>query len=617
VRVSGGTVGCTRFLARCLAASSSGGSVTTVRQALRLIGRENRGRWVLLIVVALIASGFEVVSAALVYTLLGLIADPTGEAALPIIGDVRGTFDVQQDVLLLGLAGVMGAFFVVRAGVHIAEIYVQNRVANNAGARLAAKLVRGYLAMPYAFHLSRTSSDLIRNSHQAVQSLVKDVFVPVIRVTAESVLVLGMLALLIFLAPAATGLAVLVIGGAAVVMLRVIQPRLKRMGKRAHRLQRETLGTLQQSFHGIRDVKVLGREDAFARRYERARFALARVSYLRSTATDLPKTIMELALLGFILIVFAAAIVFEGGAAGTLPVLGLFAYAGLRLQPSLQRIIAGLNNLKYSAAPIEDLDSDLRLIGEQQPLPPAREPMPFKYELRLEDVSFRYETGHRDALSHINLVLEPGSVLGICGPTGGGKTTLVDVMTGLLLPTTGRVTVDGRDLRHHAREWQRNLGVVPQMVFLTDETLRENIALGIRRKDIDGEAVEEAVDLAQLRSYVESLPHGLDTVVGERGVRISGGQRQRVAIARALYRRPEVLVFDEGTSALDNTTERELMMALARLRGRHTILLIAHRLSTVRDADKILVIEEGCISGEGKFDELIRDNAAFQALTAE
>jgi len=591
--------------------------LTTVRQAFRLIGREHRGRWILLVVVALVASGFEVVGAALVYVLLGLVADPAGEAALPLIGDVRGLFDVEQDVLLLGLAAVMGTFFVVRAVVHVGEIYVQNRVAHNVGARLAAKLVRGYLSMPYAFHLSRTSSDLIRNSQQAVQALVKDVFLPVIRVAAEGILVVGMLVLLVVLAPAATGLAVLVIGGAAILMLRVIQPRLKRIGRRAHRLQRDTLGTLQQAFHGIRDIKVLGREESFARRYEKARFGLARVSYLRSTATDLPKTVMELALLGFILIVFAASILVDAGAGGTLSILGLFAYAGLRLQPSLQRIIAGLNNLKYSAAPIEDLDRDLRLIGGRQPAQPASRTLPFRSELRVDDVSFRYETGHRDALCRINLVVTPGEVLGICGPTGGGKTTLVDVMTGLLVPSSGRVTVDGQDLRDHAREWQRNLGVVPQMVFLTDETLRENIALGVPPKDIDEAAVKEAVELAQLRTYVDSLPDGLDTIVGERGVRISGGQRQRVAIARALYRRPEVLVFDEGTSALDNTTERELMSALARLRGKHTILLIAHRLSTVEDADKIVVIEDGRISGTGTYEELLASNAAFRQLASK
>jgi len=590
--------------------------VTTVRQAFRLIGRDNRTRWILLIFVALIASGFEVVGAALVYLLLGLVADPSSEAALPVLGNVRDGFDVGQDALLLGLATAMGIFFVLRAFVHIGETYLQNRVAHNAGASLATRLFQGYLAMPYAFHLSRTSADLIRNSHQAVQSLVNEVFMPVIKVAAETIIVIAMLALLLAIAPAATALAVVVIGGAAILLLAVIQPRLKRIGKRAHRLQRETLGMLQQSLHGIRDIKVLGREQAFALRYKEARVQLARVSYLRTTATDIPKTVMELALLGYILVVFAGSILFVRGAEQTVAVLGLFAYAGLRLQPSLQKIIAGLNNLKYAAAPIEDLASDLQLISAQEVASPPDAALHFEQELRVDDLSFRYETGHRDALVGVSLVVRPGEVLGICGPTGGGKTTLVDLMIGLLEPTDGRVTVDGVDVRHHAPEWQLNLGVVPQMVFLTDESLRENIALGVPRDQIDEDAVNEAVELAQLRGYIESLPDGLDTVVGERGVRISGGQRQRVAIARALYRRPEVLVFDEGTSALDNTTERELMSALARLRGRHTILLIAHRLTTVRDADSIIVIENGRISGQGDYETLLRENEAFRSLAA-
>jgi ATP-binding cassette, subfamily B, bacterial PglK len=591
--------------------------MTTIRQALYLIGREHRARWALLVVVALVASGVEVVGAALVYVLLGLVADPSGEVSLPIVGDVRALVDVDQDTLLLGLAVVMGVFFVVRAIVHVGEIYLQNRVAHNMGARLATKLVRGYLAMPYAFHLSRTSADLIRNSHQAVKELVKNVFVPIIRVVAETIMVLAILVLLVSLAPAATGLAVFVIGGAALLMLRVIQPRLKRLGRRSHQLQRDSLETLQQSLHGIRDIKVLGRESAFVRRYERARFGLARVEYLRSTATELPKTIMELALLGFILVVFGGSVLLDGGAGGTVSVLGLFAYAGLRLQPSLQRIIAGLNNLKFSSAPIADLDRDLRQIGELSPAPPASSALPFERELRLQGVCFRYEAGHRNALTDIDLVVEPGQVLGICGPTGGGKTTLVDVITGLLEPTSGTVTVDGADLRERAREWQRNLGVVPQMVFLTDEPVRENIALGVPRNRIDDAAVNEAIDLAQLRTFVDSLPDGLDTIVGERGVRISGGQRQRVAIARALYRRPNVLIFDEGTSALDNTTEHELMSALARLRGDHTILLVAHRLSTVVNADQIAFIENGRLSGLGTYSELLTTNVSFNQLVQQ
>jgi ATP-binding cassette, subfamily B, bacterial PglK len=590
--------------------------VAAIRQALHLLGRENRGRWTLLIFVALFASLLEVVGAALIFVLLGLVADPGSAIELPALGDVRALVPLAGDQLLLTVAGVMAVFFIVRAVVHVGEIYLQNRIGHNAGAALATKLVRGYLSMPYGFHLTRTSSDLIRNSHQAVKELVGQLFIPMIRVVAETIMVVGMLVLLVTLAPAATGLAVLVIGGAALLMLRLIQPRLKRIGRRAHLLQRETFATLQQSLHGIRDIKVLGQEAAFAARYGRARGQLARVSYLRSTASELPKTVMELALLGFILLVFASAVAFGEGTSGSLSVLGLFAYAGLRLQPSLQKIIAGLNNLKYATAPLEDLSADLDLIEHQPPrleVPPA---MVFGDRIELRDVAFRYDGGHRDALADINLIVQRGEVLGICGPTGGGKTTLVDVLTGLLAPTSGTVQVDGISIEGRERGWQSHLGVVPQMVFLTDESLRANIALGLRREEIDEEAVAEAVELAQLVEFVDSLPDGLDTVVGERGVRVSGGQRQRIAIARALYRRPSVLVFDEGTSALDNITERELMTALARLRGDHTILLIAHRLTTVRDADQIVFLESGRITASGTYDDLMERSDAFRALAA-
>jgi ATP-binding cassette, subfamily B, bacterial PglK len=227
------------------------------------------------------------------------------------------------------------------------------------------------------------------------------------------------------------------------------------------------------------------------------------------------------------------------------------------------------------------------------------------------DVSFRYEGTESDALSDVNLAIHRGEQIGICGPTGGGKSTLVDLISGLLAPTSGQVLVDGRDIESNMRGWQRNLGIVPQVVFLIDDTLRRNIALGIPDKEIDEEAIAQAVRLAQLDEFVSLLPKGLDTVVGERGVRVSGGERQRVAIARALYHQPEVLIFDEGTSALDNLTERELMLSLQKLRGAHTVLLVAHRLSTVRESDRVVFVRDGRIAGIDTFDGLMNSNTSF------
>ena len=235
-------------------------------------------------------------------------------------------------------------------------------------------------------------------------------------------------------------------------------------------------------------------------------------------------------------------------------------------------------------------------------------------ELVLQGVSFRYEGAQQDALTDINLSISRGEQIGICGPTGGGKSTLADMITGLLPPTSGRVLVDGHDIADNIGGWQKNIGLVPQAVFLLHDTLAHNIALGVADEDIDDAALRHALHLAQLDDFVDSLPKGLDTDVGEHGGLVSGGERQRIAIARALYRRPQVLVFDEGTSALDNTTERELMLALRKLRKTHTIFLIAHRLSTVRDADRVVFVKDARIAGVDTFERLRETNESFNQM---
>jgi ATP-binding cassette, subfamily B, bacterial PglK len=294
-------------------------------------------------------------------------------------------------------------------------------------------------------------------------------------------------------------------------------------------------------------------------------------------------------------------------------VLGLFAYVGLRLQPSLRNIVIATNGLKFGAAAVDDVHADLQNFAQTatQPRRTANEKLPFRNTLVLDDVTFRYEGTRQHALKSVQVTIKPGEAIGVCGPTGGGKSTLVDLIVGLQEPTAGRVVVDGNSIHNHLAAWQIQLGVVSQSVFLLDGTLRENIALGIPNDEIDDELVAEAVRLAQLETFIASLPQGLETRVGERGVRLSGGQRQRVAIARALYRRPSVVVFDEGTSALDNETETELVEALERLRGERTLIMVAHRLTTVRRCDRILVVEDGRISDTGTFDELASRHRLF------
>jgi ATP-binding cassette, subfamily B, bacterial PglK len=585
-----------------------------VRQALGLLGRERRARWILLVAAALIASVFEIVGAALVFALLGLVAGDSGATDLPLLGEVRAIVGLPDDTFLLVLVGVMAAFFVLRSSVHIGKVYLQNRVVQNAAGRLSVALVLGYLSLPYSSHLRRNSSDLIRNAQQAVDEIASRIYMPIIVVSAESLLILGMLGLLLFLAPGPTLLACTVIGVAAGVLLYGVQPRLKGWGRRAHEMRRETLQVLVQAFEGVRDVKLLGRERAFSSAYSASRMALARTNYLATTVFALPAVVMELALLFVILSVFGLSVMRGVGTEDALPVLGLFAYAGLRLQPSLQKLIGGVNDLKYASAALADIHDDLELIGAEPRRDGVKHRLPFEEAIEFADVSFAYEGAEVPAVRDVSLKIRPGEIVGICGATGGGKSTLTDLITGLLTPSEGRIFVDDVDIASETEAWQAGLGVVSQSVFLTDQTLRENIALGVPSGKIDDDAVEEAIRYAQLESFVESLPHGVATRVGERGVRLSGGQRQRIAIARALYREPSVIIMDEGTSALDNATERSLIDALQSLRGKVTVVLVAHRLSTVRAADRIYFMDDGRLSGVGTYDELLSSHRGFRQL---
>jgi ATP-binding cassette, subfamily B, bacterial PglK len=590
--------------------------IDVVQKCFDLVGRGRRLKWVALVLLALVVTAAEAVGAALVFLLLALITDPgTAFEGVPYLGDVRRFLPAMPDDRLIVVAAIaIAIFFVLRSCLIFVQAYVQERVVQNAGAQLATRMFRGYLAASYAFHLQRNSAELIRNSLQSVQSVINHAVLPVVRLISEMFVIVGLLAVLLAVAPLATAFAAGVLGPTLWLLLRAIHPRVKRLGKAAQQAIRDSIQTAQQTLEGIRDVKLLAGERYFGQEFARSRRAHARSLYNRAALAQLPGSVIESSLVLFIVAFLVFAVVTDTAGQGALSILGLFAYVGLRIQPSLRKVVNAANNLKFGAAAVEDVHGDLQRFEEAPK--GAQAEMPFAEELRLEDVTFQYESSDRPALRHIELSIRPGDAIGICGPTGGGKSTLVDVVIGLLAPTAGRVLVDGRDLREDVRGWHQRLGVVSQSVFLLDGTLRQNISLGVENSLVDEARMREAVRLAQLDAFVSTLPEGLETKVGERGTRLSGGQRQRVAIARALYRGPDVLVFDEGTSALDNETEADLVAALEQLHGQLTIIMIAHRLSTVRRCDTILVIEDGVVSDAGTFDELAARHRLFAEFSA-
>jgi ATP-binding cassette subfamily C protein len=584
------------------------------RKVAALIGPGQRKRWLAVAAMAAIVSVAEAGSTLLVFTLLGLLAGEATGLEVPVVGDVRGVLPWDGMDLLAAVGVVTAVVFVARSVLILVQQYVQFRVAEIAGARLSTRLLEGYLAMPYAFHLRRNSSELVRNAFDSVRRFVDEGLVPAVRAVGKSAIVLGVLVVLVVSSPLATLFAVAVLGPLLWLVLRVVFPRVKRLGRTAQTMAQQNLQSLQQSLHGIRDITVLGRQAAFADAYRRDRRAFARARYLQKTAAQVPRTAIETGLAVFIVGFVWVAAATRGGAAEALPLLGLFGYAAARLLPELQAITRSLNQMKFVGPAVDDIHADLQLFeagtGADRL---AVEPLAFRDALALHGVGFAYEGTETPAVADVTAEVHSGESVGIVGPTGSGKSTLVDVLLGLLSPTEGRVTVDGLDLHVHARAWQANLGVVPQMVFLIDDTLRANIALGVPQEDIDEDSVAEAVAMAQLDDFVASLPAGLDTQVGERGIRVSGGQRQRLAIARALYRRPSVLIFDEGTSALDTETETALLGALENLRGDRTLITVAHRLTTVESCDTVWLIRGGRLVDQGPFAELARRNPELGA----
>ena len=536
---------------------------------------------------------------------------------MPILGSVSDilpgtTPDEQLRILAIGIA----IFFILKAGLSLTKNYVQARVAQNTGARLANRLFEGYLTMPYSFHISHNSSELMRNASWAADEVVSNYLSPLANLITQGAMLIFLLGVLIAAAPTVTLVTIGLLVPLVLLSLRAVATILRRLGNITKHTVKETLSSLQQSLAGIRDIKVLGRERFFAREFHRNRQMLARAKYMYPTVSSIPSLVIETLLVVFILGFVAFGSENNGVAGASLPVLGLFAYAGLRMIPAMSQIVAAVNQIRYGGAAVQTVATNLVLIdAESETLPTDQAiPMAFTESLELEGVEFSYETS-AEVLRGIDLVIHRGESIGIVGTTGAGKSTLLDLILGLLHPTAGAIKVDGKALHDDLRSWRASLGLVPQSIFLLDDTVRRNIAYGIKDSEIDEEALDSAVELSQLKTFIDSLPEGLDTIVGERGIRISGGQRQRVAIARALYRKPEVLIFDEGTASLDNLTEAALLRALEDLKGTHTIITVAHRLTTVKSCDRIILLADGKIVDEGNYEELRTRNVTFREMT--
>ena len=542
-----------------------------------------------------------------------------------LLGETDGRFtriliavlpDVPDDRFALWVAGSFGAFFVAKNALLLAIIYVINRVIYFKSARFMGRMFGLYMGRPLTFHFRHNSAEILRNLLSGCGHSFEALRLTLLMVL-DGLLMAAAALLLLLVEPVVTSVVAAAFILLGVGYYRVSAPLFQRWGEREMVIEGEMIKWIKQALSSIRDVKLLNAYGFLDGKVGQLADGRASVISRSTTALNVPRLMIEtVVVIGFLFLVLALLEVRQSSA-DVVATLGLYGMAALRLMPSLNRLLANATELRHRTAYIDTLYKDL-VEGRHDTDRPREHQiecdLPFEREIRIEGLSYLYpDTVHR-ALHGVDLSIAKGESVGIVGPSGAGKTTLVDITLGLLRAQSGRVLIDGRDAFANTAAWQRRIGFVPQNVQLIDDSLRRNIAFGMEDRIIDYARIEEVVSLARLDDVVAQLPDGLGTVIGEDGARLSGGQQQRVAIARILYRETDVLVFDEATSALDNESEREIAKVIESLAGKKTVLIIAHRLSSVRNCDKLVFMKEGRVAAIGRFDELARDNADFRRL---
>jgi ABC-type multidrug transport system fused ATPase/permease subunit len=510
----------------------------------------------------------------------------------------------QRELVAWAILGLVGAYFLKNAFLAFL-IGRQTHFAYDVQEKLSQRLFTIYLRQPYTFHLQRNSAELVRNITGDV-GILTGVLTNGLLMVTEILVSAGVASLLLLVEPVGAVLAVMVLGGSAWLFNRATRERISRWGIERHIHDGLRLQHLQQGLGGAKDVKLLGREGEFLSQFQTHNVKSTRVWRLQATLQHYPRLMFEVLAVSGLAILVWAMLAQRRDPASIVPTLGLFAAAAFRLMPSVNRILTAVQNLRYTVPVIGSLYHETRLPAPDSKVVSAAGLSPFKTELKITGLNYRYPGTARQALDDVSLGIRRGETVGFIGASGSGKSTLVDVILGLLPPDSGRVAVDGEDIQKNLRHWQDQIGYVPQSIYLTDDTLRRNVAFGLHDDEIDDAAVERAVHAARLNEFVDCLPDRLNTIVGERGVRLSGGQRQRIGIARALYHDPAVLVLDEATSALDAETETGVMQAVTALHGSKTIIIVAHRLSTVENCDRLGRLDAGRIVEEGPPAMLLR-----------
>lgn len=571
--------------------------MNTIKQLNYLLDKKTKLRLIGLFFMILLGSAAELLGITIILPIIDLAMD-TGDISqnsyCQLLMEITGAQTKEQVLLWLIVATV--AIYILK-NVYLCILYkVQYRFSANMRMHLATRLMTVYMKQPYSYFLNVNSSDLMRSVTADVDQLFQ-LINNIMTVVSNGVTAF---VIVIYLAVSNFMMTITVAGILAICLCIIVfglQKKNRKNGRRNQYLSGQMTKHLRQAFEGIKEIKIMNQEKHFIDAYRNTYQEIADIYVEFSLFSVLPKYLIEVFAIGSILCYLGFHIAYNPDYLSLLPQLAVFCAAAYKLLPSVNALYASFNMIIYYKASIDLVYKDMKeaeaLKEDFEKEEQAALPMQFEQVIQMEEVTFRYSRGNRDILKKASLEIPKGKSVAFVGPSGGGKTTTADILLNLLKPSEGTIRVDGVDIQTNPWGWKQKLGYIPQYIYLTDDTIRANVAFGCDPKEIREEQVWKALEDAQLKDYIMSLPKGLDTEVGERGVRLSGGQRQRIGIARALYRNPEILVFDEATSALDTETEKEVMQAINSLQGTKTMIMIAHRLSTIENCDAVYRIENG------------------------
>jgi len=589
----------------------------TFKKLLFLLSPDERKNAGFLLIMIMMMALLDVIGVASILPFMAVLTNPSIIETNLILNTmfqfskIFGIENSQQFIFTLGI--LVFLLLVFSLTFKALTTYIQMRFVLMREYSIGRRLIKGYLHQPYSWFLSRHSADLGKTILSEVGEVIGLGLGQMMDLIAKGVVVMALITLLIIVDPK---LAIIVgssLAGIYFFIFYFIREYLRRIGNKRLDNNQLRFTAVSEAFGAAKEVKVGGLEQTYIKSFSDSAKIFAQSQASSQVVSQLPRYILEAIAFGGILLITLYIMALKGSFNSALPVISLYVFAGYRLMPALQQIYSSFTRLAFVGPSLDKLTSDIKNLkpfNEKQ----DKGVLSLNKAITLKNIHYEYPNASRTALKNINLSILAKSTVGIIGATGSGKTTTVDIILGLLEPQKGTLEVDGKVItQHNSRSWQRSIGYVPQHIYLSDDTIAANIAFGVEPHDIDLVAVEKAAKIANLHNFlIDELPEQYQTTIGERGVRLSGGQRQRIGIARALYYNPNILILDEATSALDSQTEKAVMDAVNNLRKDITIIIIAHRLATIKKCDKIFLLEKGHIKNEGTFEELKNINENFR-----